>query len=127
MKNTFEIDFFELSFLTTACIPPTPIARAAFWDKLINEYYDQLDQQQRDNLFEWVNREPSMEFGLDKGNKECLLFNARFDKDNQYIVETLYNGKKETHETFLHDGRYRINKNTDVNPKYIKKIDKITF
>jgi len=33
--NKFEIEFDELCFLTEACIPPVPIARAMFWEDMI--------------------------------------------------------------------------------------------
>ena len=44
MENKFNIDFFELCFLAEACIPPRPIARAMFWDTLINEHYYNLTE-----------------------------------------------------------------------------------
>ena len=54
--NRFNIDFFEFSFLVEACIPPRPIARAMFWDDVINKYYHVLTDNERQRLFEWINR-----------------------------------------------------------------------
>ena len=34
-----DIDFFEFSFLVESCIPPSPIARAYFWQNVIDKYY----------------------------------------------------------------------------------------
>jgi len=58
IKNRFNIDFFEFSFLVEACIPPVPIARAVFWGKVLNEYYKVLSQEERDKLHEWLNHNP---------------------------------------------------------------------
>lgn len=50
------IDLFELAFLSEACIPPRPIARASFWDRLINEIYNQLSANERERLFDWITK-----------------------------------------------------------------------
>ena len=89
LANRFNIDFFEFSFLVEACIPPRPIARAMFWDDVINKHYNVLTENERERLFEWVNRCYGMEHGLENKNEDCLLFNARFDKENQYKIKIL--------------------------------------
>jgi hypothetical protein len=61
-----------------------------FWQRVIDKYYYVLTQTERDRLFEWINRHPSMESGLEEGEEDCLLFNARFDKDNQFLVSTFF-------------------------------------
>lgn len=70
----FKIDFFELAFLSEACIPPVPIARQAFWDRLIDEIYDQLNQNERDMLFRWITKNKR----FDKNNKDCERFYYKF-------------------------------------------------
>lgn len=72
--NRFKIDFFELAFLAEACIPPVPIARQTFWDRLIDEIYDQLNQNQRDRLFEWITKNER----FDLKNKDCERFCYKF-------------------------------------------------
>mgnify|MGYP003344447537 FL=1 len=86
-KNRFNIDFFEFSFLVEACIPPRPIARSLFWQDVINKYYNVLTQDERDRLYEWINRNPCMVSSLNQQNEDCLWFNARFDKENQYLIK----------------------------------------
>lgn len=54
--SKFKIDFFELLFLAEACIPPSPIARATFWQNLTNVYYEQMTDNERSRLFSFMNR-----------------------------------------------------------------------
>ena len=123
--NRFNIDFIEFSFLVTACIPPTPIARSMFWEEVCGKYYKILTQEERNNLFEWVNREYSMQRGIESNNEYCLLFNARYDKNNQYIVSTDYKGLLQEIECFKWKDAYHTGKNTSIQEKYITKITKI--
>jgi hypothetical protein len=129
-KQRFVIDFFEFSFLVEACIPPVPIARGMFWDNVINRYYHELTTNERSKLFYWINRNFCMEQGLKNNNEDCLLFNARYNPHNQYLVTTVYNGKEETVEAFKNKDsegveRYYISKNTSVLEEYITKVEKI--
>lgn len=121
----FKIDFIEFSFLVSACIPKTPIARAYFWGNVIDKYYYEMSQNERDRLFEWINRDWRMEEGLKKGNEDCLLFNARYDKGNQYLVHYSYDGGGGSKEAFLWDGKYHTTKNTSINEDYITKVEKL--
>ena len=124
MKNIettrFNIDFFEFSFLVEACIPPRPIARAMFWEEVINHYYQVLTSGERLNLFEWINKNPS--FNL--SNEDCQLFNARFDPDNQYQVKTLYEGTEESRECFKWKDKYHLSKSTSIAEDYIIEVCK---
>ena len=124
--NRFNIDFFEFSFLVEACIPPRPIARAMFWDDVINKHYHDLTKNERERLFEWINRCYGMEHGIEIKNEDCLLFNARFDPENQYEVTSEYKGKTDTHKCFLWQEKYHISKNTSIEAKYITGTTKIT-
>ena len=115
--SEFKVDFFELMFLAEACIPPRPIARAMFWENLINKYYHQMTNGERDRAFEWLTK-------MDAFNKEdadCRLFFARFNPQNQYLVETEFEGKKDTVECFLFDEKYHTAKNTYVDNRYVIK------
>lgn len=120
MSEFFKIDFFELCFLSEVCIPPRPIARAMFWDKLINEYYDKLSKNQTETLFNWIIKNSS----FDLENEGCKLFYDRFNPDNQYLVTTLYEGKEDVVKCFLHDSKYHISKTQSVYEKYIINIKK---
>jgi|SRR5690349_13299315 len=120
-----DIDFFEFSFLVEACIPTRPIARTMFWHIVIDKYYHVLTQNERDRLFEWINRCYAMEEGIKNSNEDCLLFNARFDPNNQYKVYTNFKGEEKIIETFLFQGRYYTARNTSIVDEYITKVEKI--
>ena len=122
--SRFNIDFFEFSFLVEACIPPRPIARAMFWDDVINHHYNTLTNDERSRLFEWINRNACMQDSIEQGNEDCLIFNARFDPDNQYKVHTNYNEKLEVYDAFKWNDRYYTRKNTSIDDKYITKVEK---
>lgn len=116
-----EIDFFELAFLTEACIPPRPIARAAFWERLINEIHNQLSGNERERLFSWIIRNDY----FDKNNEDCQWFYARFNPKNQFNVSCFYEGKAQAVECFAKDGKFWTAINRSVNPEYIKESVKI--
>lgn len=86
--SKFEIDFFEFSFLVEACIPPVPIARSSFWDKVCNDYYHQLYPRERERLFEWIANNPKFKHSMEIGYEQCLAFYYRYNRDNQYRVIT---------------------------------------
>lgn len=110
----FQIDFFEFSFLVEACIPPRPIARAMFWDDVINKYYQVLTPDERAKLYEWIVRNPC----FDLANEDCALFAARFNPANQYKLQVSYGDNPEIDAFKWKDGYY-IGKNVSVNPDYI--------
>lgn len=114
--STFKIDFFELSFLAEACIPPVPIARGVFWKRLINEIYYDLTDNERERLFGWITRNHN--FSLD--NEDCQWFYARFNPKNQFNV--FYNGVELYNESFLKDGKYYTNMDRYIDAQYIKSV-----
>ncbi len=116
----FEIDFFEFCFLVEACIPPRPIARSMFWDRVINEYYNDLTDGQRKKLFEWIQINPS----FDVKKEGCKWFYDRFNPDNQYTVTVAYNGEIGVYDTFRHDNGYFTKINTSITDDYIVKVEK---
>lgn len=119
--SKIEIDFFELAFLAETCIPPTPIARGVFWDRLINDIYHLLTDNERKRLFEWIIKNNR----FDKNNKDCQWFYARFNPQNQYEVSCFYKGKPDVIKAFLKDDLYWTNKTTSIIPEYIKLVTKI--
>ena len=120
-----DIDFIEFAFLVEACSGRQPIARSMFFQRVIDKYYYVLTQDERDRLFEWINRSYSFESGLETKDESCLLFNARFDKNNQFIVSTFFGGKENKTEAFLLDGKYHTSKNTTINEEYITNVEKL--
>ena len=119
-----DIDFFEFSFLVEACIPPRPIARAMFWQDVIDKYYHRLSQNERDRLFDWINRCDSFNYNLDS-NEDCQLFNARFDKNNQFLIHTFFDGEEKIIEAFKFRNKYHTSITTSINEEYITKIEKL--
>jgi len=122
--SNFTIDFFELAFLAEACIPPNPIARTMFWQHLTDEYWGQMTEEERDRLFEWLNRNDNYKQSLEK-EEETQIFHARFDPDNQYIVYTTMDGKDNSTHTFKWNGLYYVKRNTWISPEFITKVEKI--
>jgi hypothetical protein len=129
--STFQIDFFELSFLAEACIPPRPIARAMFWQNLTRQYWYHMSEGERAHLFEWMNRNDWYKESLQK-EEDTKIFHARFDPDNQYTVETKDKRKKEKHRAFKRHGseaegftnRYYVGHDTYIPEEYIVSVEK---
>jgi hypothetical protein len=124
-ENRFKIDFFEFCFLVEACIPPRPIARAMFWENLINTHYHVLTPNERKRLFEWINRNDTFQYRL-PDNEDCQLFNARFNPDNQYLLRTYYQDHEEFFMAFKWKNKYHISKTQSVNEEYILEVTKTT-
>lgn len=126
--SNFTIDFFELSFLAEACIPPSPIARAMFWENMIEKYYHEMTQSERYKIFRFMNRNSHFTNELERGNENVLLFHNRFNPLNQFLIHyDLGNGKeKGTVEAFKHKGDYKKSKNVTVISDYITNVERIS-
>ena len=120
----FEIDFFELAFLAEACIPQVPIARAMFWQHLTDKYWDQMTEYERDQLFDWMNRNERYKESLEE-HEDTQVFHARFNPDNQYNVYTTFNRKDTSHRTFKMNGLYYTKRNQWIDPEFITKVEKL--
>lgn len=125
VEKRFNIDFFELAFLTETCIPPRPIARMCFWDEMIDSYYHELTEEERKHLFEWISRNPAFIDGLGKKNSDCLLFEARYNPKKQYFVMTKKDGRLETYKAFKFNGQFHTKKNTTILKEFIIDTQKI--
>jgi hypothetical protein len=122
--SNFTIDFFELAFLAEACIPPNPIARTMFWQHLTDVYWGQMSDEERDRLFEWLNRNDNYKRSLEK-EEETQIFHARFDPDNQHMVYTTMDGKDDVNRAFKYKDLYYVKRNSWITPEFITKVDKI--
>ena len=131
--STFQIDFFELAFLAEACIPPRPIARAMFWQDLTRKYWGQMTEGERAHLFEWMNRNDWYKESLEK-EVDTKIFHARFDPENQYMVEYAGNGHLGKERAFKRHGseeegftnRYYVGHDTYIPEEYIVNVKKFT-
>jgi len=91
-----------------------------FWDDVVWKYYEVLTVNERGRLFEWIQRNPQFK----KEQSDCLLFFNRFNPDNQFLIETNFNGILETHDCFKHEDRFYVRKNTFIAPEYVISITK---
>jgi len=120
--SKFEIDFFEFSFLVEACIPPVPIARSSFWDKVCNYYYHQLSADERNRLFEWITDNPKYKDGVKKKNEQCRIFWHRYNPACQYhVMSKIGRRPVEEHDCFYMDGNYYIEYNSYMHSSVIEK------
>jgi hypothetical protein len=119
-NNNFVIDFFELAFLTEACLPPSPIAKHCFFMNTIDRYYFQMTWEQRKHFFEWITPKLNME------HEESKMFYARYNPENQYLVKTLHEEKQENIEAFLFEEKYMLTSARRINKDYISSIEKLT-
>lgn len=122
--SEFKIDFFEFCFLVEACIPPRPIARAMFWNRVIDEEFYKMTPNERDRLYVWLNRNDRYKEAVEK-NEDAKIFDLRFDRSNNYIIETNFNGKKEKYEAFKMKNRYYIKSNTWIEKEFIKSVKEL--
>lgn len=120
-NNKFIIDFFELAFLTEACLPPSPIARHTFFMDVIDRHYNRMSWNQRKHLFEWIGKKLNMEY------EESQIFYARFNPDNQFHINTFYEGVEGVVEAYLFKEKYWISSSRSINADYIKGVDKIVI
>lgn len=125
LEKRFKIDFFELSFLAEACIPPVPIARGMFWKELIDVYHDQLTVEERARLHEWLNRSWKYTEWLEEKQEDILCFEARYNPNNQYKVWYKMENVSGLINAFLHNGEYHTASNRWIAPEYIEKVEKL--
>lgn len=121
-EKRFNIDFFELSFLIEACIPPRPIARSMFFESVSETYYHEMTKDERSRLLEWLQRNSN--FSSDKD--DVAHFIARFDQTNQYLITTECNGKVETHETYKWNNQYHTDRRKSILEEFITDIKHVT-
>lgn len=129
--SNFTIDFFELSFLAEACIPPRPIARTVFWQNLTRVYWERMSEGERISLFRWMNRNPYYEESLKK-EQDTQVFHARFDPSNQYTIKVNYQDELKEYRAFKRHGseqdsftnRYYVGHDTFIDEEYIVEVNK---
>lgn len=112
--SNFTIDFFELFFLTEACIPPRPIARTMFFEDMSDVHYHKMTKEERLRMFEFIKHK------LDLENEDCRYFFARYNPKNQYLVSCFHEGKASEIICFRFNEQFHTSKNRSVNPEYIK-------
>jgi hypothetical protein len=119
--SNFTIEFFELMFLVESVIPQKPIARSMCFDYFSERHYHKMNDNQRKQFFEHV----QTCHGFTLENEQCRHFFARFNPENQYMVQCFHNAKADNIQCYMFDGEYRTSRNRFVNRDYIKKIVRI--
>ncbi len=84
-----------------------------------------LTKDERDRVFEWINRNDRFTNGINDKNEDCELFYSRYNPDSQYKVKTLFKGKEDIVECFKYKDRYHTSRTTSINEDFITKITKI--
>lgn len=118
--SIFKIDFFELTFLAERCIPPQPIARTYFWEKLCDTHYHLMSKDERKEMFEFLKPK------LNENDEWCAYFLARYNPDNQYQVKVRIGGGKRTFHfpCFLYQESYHITKSKHIDHDVIVEVIK---
>jgi hypothetical protein len=119
-KSRFNIDFFELAFLTEVCTPPSAIARHTFFLSVIDVHYHKMNLEERSHFYDWIGKM------LDMEHDESKIFMARFNPDNQYVVDTNCLGEEKQVEAFLLNGKYMISSTIRIDERYIVSVKKIS-
>lgn len=120
MAESFSIDFFELSFLVEACIPPAPIARTHFWKNLTDRYWHEMDDKQRNMLHQWISQTPRYKQSLEKGDHDVAVFEHRFNPEYQYKVVA----SGTTYLAFFFEDEYWLSTNRRVVKDLITSVTK---
>lgn len=120
--NNFKgifINFEDLLCLTNICLPPVPIARAIFFERVSDTYYNLMTDQQKNEIFN------SIFSKLDLKNDDHLYFYNRFNPDNQFEVEYQYQNETNKIKAFKHNESFHVSKNRSIIEKYILTYKKI--
>ena len=121
MKKDFKIDFFELMFLSESVIPPRLIERSMCFSDFSEIHYHSMTDLQRFQFFEHVKKCD----GFNLENDDCRHFYARFNPKNQYLVSCFHKGEANEIGCYIFDEEYRTEKNSFVNPDYIKSVVRV--
>lgn len=81
-----------------------------------------MTEEERAHLFEWMQKNYRYKDSLHSQDKDVAIFNARFDPDNQYIVETRENGE---HRAFKLNDRYYKTINISFSEEHIVSVKKL--
>ncbi len=125
--SNFNIDFFELGFLAEVCVPPTPIARSMFWQNLTDKYWQQMTEEERGHLFEWLNRNEKYKRSLEEEEEETKIFHARFNPDNQYSVLIHHESSQSEYRAFKYGERFFVRRNTWIDESSIVEVKKLNY
>lgn len=118
----FEIDFFELMFLSEVTWPNGPIARSMAFDDFCKVHYHKMTSEEREQFLEHIQQQRY--FTLE--NEKCRHLYARFNPKNQFTVTSLrnHNGFEEVteHNTYRYEGKYHFDNQRSLVEDYIIRV-----
>ena len=110
-----EIDYFEFSVLVEACWHSGTILRHSIMQKAINGWFHCLSADEQKSAYNFFKRTKG-----DESTEEIQkMFLARYDPDNQYIVDTDCKGITVRENAFLFNGKYHTTDAYTINEKFI--------
>lgn len=95
------------------------------WIKLVDKYWHAMSEETRKETFNSL--VSHSDFSAMIKHEEIKLFHARFDPDNQFTVNTNYNGNVNKMRAFKWKDRYYVGSRTSINDEYIISVEKIMF
>jgi len=123
----FKINLTQLKVLANRCIPPVPIARAMFWENLIDVHYDLIPQTDRIIFFYEMMDNKYFVQRLEEDNEDAILFFNRYNPETQYEVTVEYEGKIQRFNAFLHNDEYHVSSRSRIHKDYIIKTTPLYF
>ncbi len=120
MKNPITIDIYELMKLLDSSYHSSTILSATIMDKFIGEWYECLDDNERERIFYYAKNTLQ-----DSGEEIFNRFLARYDPDNQYRVTCQDGDKKEARDMYLYEDRYWDGTRTFAPEELIINVEKL--
>jgi hypothetical protein len=62
---------------------------------------------------------------LEVEDEDVMLFDKRYDPENQYRLTLLYGGVESEEEAFFYQDQYWVGTNSRIIPRYITSVKKI--
>ena len=130
-----DLDRHQILYYLEGCAHGSHL-RQDCWHQMIN-LYPKFTQEERDFLYTYAKRDiaplfqphhfdhPALDGLRHVGAEDFDQFLACFDKDNHYMVTAEKDGKSETKETYLYNGKYYTSHVFYYDSKYITKVEKI--
>lgn len=116
------IDRHEFTVLIEASWHAGTILRHSIMEKGINVWYHEMSEEDRVRVYEFFNRTKS-----DPEDRKIEIqqkFLARYNPDNQYVVQTKSGEKYESTNAYKFDNQYFINTDTFLSKGHTTNVDK---
>lgn len=124
-----DLDKFELLYYLEGCARGSHL-RQGVWSRCIDEFYDKLNDKERNFVFHYSVRDlwpifneayPNGSYHI--GREDFNMFIARFNPYNKYHLVCSNGDAIEEADCFWYDGRFHINYSRIAADEYIKSIE----